>query len=110
MLAQGIASIISNCDFARFSDGNWYKFTTKNATKEKAIYHVANELSIKTDEIIAFGDDFVDIEMLKICAKGIAMGNSIDEVKYIADDITDSNDNDGVAKYLERHFLHKRNC
>lgn len=104
LLAQEIASSVSNCDFARFSDVNWYKFTTQSATKSKAINSVADTLEIKIDEMIAFGDDFVDIEMLKICGKGVAMGNAIDEVKSIADDITDSNDNDGVAKYLQRLF------
>lgn len=52
--------------------------------------------------MISFGDDYSDIGMLKLCGKGIAMGNAINEVKQAADDITLTNDEDGVAVYLEK--------
>lgn len=39
--------------------------------------------------------------MLKLCGMGIAMGNAIKEVKEIADLVIESNDKDGIAKYLE---------
>ena len=58
-----------------------------------------------TEEMIAFGDDFNDIGMLKLCGKGIAMGNAIKEVKAVANDITKTNNEDGVAYYLEKNFL-----
>jgi len=54
--------------------------------------------------MIAFGDDENDYEILKHCGKGIAVANAIPMIKDIADDITDSNDNDGVARYLERYL------
>lgn len=63
---------------------------------------------ITPENIIAFGDDFADIGMLKLCGLGIAMGNAIREVKEIADDVTKSNDEDGVAYYLEKQVLPKR--
>lgn len=62
-------------------------------------------MNISPQEIIAFGDDFNDIEMLKICGKGIAMNNAISQVKEIANDVTKSNDEDGVAWYLEKYIL-----
>lgn len=43
--------------------------------------------------------------MLKICGKGVAMGNAVQEVKDIADDITLSNEEDGVASYLEKWII-----
>ena len=43
--------------------------------------------------------------MLKLCGKGIAMENAILHVKEIADDITLSNNEDGVAKYLQLHCI-----
>ena len=61
---------------------------------------------MNTEEMIAFGDDFNDIGMLKLCGKGIAMGNAIDEVKAIADYITKTNNEDGVAYYLEPNLLY----
>ena len=54
---------------------------------------------------IAFGDDMNDLGMLKLVGTAVAVSNAIDEVKAIADDITDSNDDDGVAKYLEKAIL-----
>ena len=101
-LAQQIAEAVDDCDCVRFSDGNWYKFGSHAATKENAAKTVSTVLGIDLNDIIAFGDDFPDIGMLRICGKGIAMKNAIPEVKSIADEVTESNENDGVAIYLER--------
>lgn len=95
----------TDCDCARFSDGDWYKFTKKTATKENAILKLCEECGITQDNIIAFGDDFPDIGMLKLCGKGIAMGNAIDEVKEVADQVIGTNDDEGIAKYLTETFL-----
>lgn len=89
------------CDAIRFSDGNWYKFTKKGATKENAILEICHALHITPKDITAFGDDYADIGMLRLCGKGIAMGNAIAEVKAIADAIIGTNDEDGIADYLE---------
>lgn len=56
-------------------------------------------------EIVAFGDDLNDIDMLTECGYGIAVDNAVQEVKKIADFICESNDNDGVAKYIEKYIL-----
>lgn len=90
----------SECDCLRFSDGYWYKFTKKTATKENAIIEVCSVCQITAEEIMAFGDDYVDIGMLRLCGKGVAMGNAIDEVKRNADLVIGSNDEDGIAAYL----------
>lgn len=103
--AEELKALLKDCDCIRFSDGYWYKFTKKTATKEKAITKICAECGIKPEEITAFGDDYADIGMLKLCGKGIAMGNAIDEVKEKADLVIGSNDEDGIAKYLERRNL-----
>ncbi|MBO5346634.1 MAG: HAD hydrolase family protein, partial [Lachnospiraceae bacterium] len=82
----------------------WYKFTKKDATKEKAILEMCGQCDLQTEEIIAFGDDFADIGMLQLCGTGIAMGNAIEEVKAVADRVIGSNDEDGIARYLEEYF------
>ena len=56
-------------------------------------------------EIVAFGDDYADIGMLKMCGIGVAMGNAVQEVKDVADDITLSNEEDGVAAYLGKWII-----
>lgn len=100
-VAEQLQKKLSMCDCARFSDGYWYKFTKKTATKENAILHLCEVCGITTDDIIAFGDDFADIGMLKLCGIGVAMGNAIEEVKEIADCIIGDNDHDGIAIYLQ---------
>ena len=94
---------LENVDYLPFSDIPWYKLSKKNATKEKAIEALCEHLKVSTDSIAAFGDDFNDIGMLKICGKGIAMANAIDEVKLSADEICESNEEDGVAKWMEKN-------
>ena len=80
-MANKLKDALTDCDCIRFSDGHWYKFTKKGVTKEDSIRFVCESFSISTDEIIAFGDDYSDIGMLKISGIGVAMGNAIDDVK-----------------------------
>lgn len=103
--AKMIAQCVTSCDYLPFSDIPWYKFSSGIATKEYAVKVLSEKLKVSLDEIIAFGDDFNDIGMLKLCGKGIAMENAILQVKEIADDITLSNNEDGVAKYLQLHCI-----
>lgn len=103
--AQRLQKLLEDCDCVRFSDGYWYKFTKKAVTKEKAIVTFCDVSGIKTEEIIAFGDDYVDIGMLQLCGVGVAMGNAIDAVKEKADLIIGSNEEDGISEYLEAEIL-----
>ena len=85
-----------------FSDIPWFKLSKSGATKERAIQELRSSLNIPQEKIAAFGDDFNDIGMLKFCGRGIAMQNAIAEVKQIADEICASNQEDGVARWIER--------
>ena len=58
----------------------------------------------KLSEIIAFGDNFNDIEMLKAVGKGVAVANAKPEVLAIADEVTLNAKEDGVAFSIEKHF------
>ena len=62
-------------------------------------------LQIGMDEMLAFGDDENDYEILKNVGKGVAVANAIPMIQEIADDITSSNDEDGVAKYIEKELI-----
>ena len=99
--ADKLARSLSDCDCIRFSDGFWYKFTKKNVTKENAIMKITEVCGFSTDSIIAFGDDYADIGMLELCGTGVAMGNAIDEVKERADIVIGSNDEEGIADFIE---------
>lgn len=63
-----------------------------------------HELNIEMKDVIAFGDNYNDIEMLKAVGCGVAVGNAKDEVKNIADEITLPGKEDGVAATLEKYF------
>ena len=96
---------IEKIDYLPFSDIPWYKLSKEDATKEKAIEALCSHLKITPAKIAAFGDDFNDIGMLKLCGKGIAMANAIDEVKQISDGVCKSNEQDGVAAWIKENLL-----
>ena len=100
--AETLREVLTDCDCIRFSDGRWYKFTRKGVTKENAIHIVCDSCQIGLTDVIAFGDDYADIEMLKMAGIGVAMGNAIPEVKEIADLVIGANDDDGIAEYLNQ--------
>lgn len=79
----------------------------KEATKLNGILHILKKCDIDISEIIAFGDDYNDIEMIKNCGIGVAMANAVDEVKAVSDFVCDTNDNDGVAKYISELLLQR---
>ena len=72
--------------------------------KAVGIQRVANYLNIPQSRIIAFGDEDNDLEMLEYANIGVAMGNGISAVKNIANVTTASNEEDGVALFLEDRF------
>jgi len=79
----------------------------KEATKSNAVAALVEYLGITQSEIVAFGDDLNDVDMLAYAGASVAMGNALDEVKAVADYICDTNENDGVAKWLEENVLCK---
>lgn len=70
-------------------------------TKQNGIDKFLEYYNIPLKSTIGFGDGGNDIPMLKHVAYAVALGNASDEVKTIADYITDTVDNDGVVKALK---------
>ncbi len=103
--AEELARRFPASDCQRFSDGDWYKFTPKSATKEHAILALCGKCGAAPEEAVAFGDDWADIGMLRLCGTGVAMGNAIPEVKAAADAVIGTNDEDGITVFLEEEFL-----
>lgn len=73
-----------------------------NASKERAVTRLCNIYNISMDSVIIFGDDHNDLGLFKTTGYSIAMGNAINELKEIANEVTEGNDQDGVAIILER--------
>lgn len=84
---------------------DWIQITHINATKQYAIYEVAEILGIKPHEIIGVGDAYNDFPFLMACGLKIAMSNAVPELKAIADYIAPSIDDDGVADVIEKFIL-----
>ncbi|MDO5669297.1 MAG: HAD family hydrolase [Corynebacterium sp.] len=73
-------------------------------TKALGVSTLATMHGIDRSEVIAFGDMPNDIEMLAWAGIGVAMGNARDSVKDVADFVTGTNDEAGLAQVLERWF------
>ena len=77
----------------------------KNATKSNGIIFSAQSYGINIDDVICFGDDYNDIDMLTLCGTGICMANGVQKAKDAADVLCDTNENDGVAKWIKENIL-----
>ncbi|KRG12580.1 Cof-type HAD-IIB family hydrolase [Lederbergia galactosidilytica] len=80
------------------------EYVHAQSNKTKALIHLLDSLDIKQSEMMAIGDYYNDLDMIEFAGLGIAMGNAPDEIKAMANDVTLSNDEDGVfhafSKYL----------
>ncbi|NOZ23591.1 MAG: HAD family phosphatase [Planctomycetes bacterium] len=74
----------------------------RGTSKWNALIHVAQQFGITDGEIIAAGDDVNDLEMIEKAGFGIAMGNARDELKEVADLVTGTYDEEGVADFVEQ--------
>ena len=74
----------------------------KGVNKAYGLEQLARELNIEPSEIAAIGDAANDIEMLEYAGLAISMGNASEEVKSISDIVTDTNENNGVIKAIDK--------
>jgi Cof subfamily protein (haloacid dehalogenase superfamily) len=72
--------------------------------KTAAIQTLESVLGIGSNEIIAIGDNFNDMDMLRYAGLGVAMGNAPEEVKACSDETTDTNDEDGIVSIIQKYF------
>ena len=70
--------------------------------KANALKHMMTLRNIESSQIIAIGDGENDIGMLRASGMAVAMGNAADKLKIVADYVTLSNDEDGVAYAVEK--------
>jgi HAD superfamily hydrolase (TIGR01484 family) len=89
----------------RYSDVSMVTVVHREATKLNALSAVERALNITADEIVTFGDDYSDINLLSNYANSVAVANAIDEVKAVANYFCGDCDEDGVAKWIEENIL-----
>lgn len=75
------------------------------ATKLNGIRCLAARHGIAMEEIVAFGDDLNDVEMLRGCGCGVAVVNAPPQVKEAANTVCAEGDADGVARWLEKNCV-----
>jgi len=88
-----------------FTASVYYEFTALGIDKAHALDTVLKPLGIHRDEVISFGDGHNDISIIKYAGIGIAMGNAVDDLKLAANDLTLSNDEDGIYYSLKKYVL-----
>lgn len=103
--ADVLAETFPQMQLMRFSGENWCSFVHKQTSKWQAVTALAQHYGMHPDQIVAFGDDYSDIPMLEKCGTGVAMGNAIAAVRQISDTICRTNEEDGVACWLEEYLL-----
>lgn len=81
------------------------EITDQKATKGQALRWFAEQEGIKQEEVIAFGDGYNDLDMVKFAGLGVAVGNARPAVLQAADLVTASNNEDGVAEVIEKYVL-----
>ncbi|NFT06125.1 MULTISPECIES: Cof-type HAD-IIB family hydrolase [Clostridium] len=87
------------------SENNNFEIMQKDVSKGNAAKILSEKLGIKPEEVVCIGDNENDLSMIKFAGLGVAMGNGSDVIKKIANYITDTNVNDGVAKVIEKFIL-----
>lgn len=86
---------------------NSFEIMAKSTSKGNALKRICNYYGINRNEIISIGDNENDISMISFAGLGVAMGNAESEVKDIADYVTLSNEEDGVAKVIEEFIINE---
>ncbi len=81
------------------------EITASQVDKWKAIEYLLKKLNIKSEEVMAIGDNINDKQMIENAGLGVVMKGSTPEVLQVANVVTDTNDNEGVAKALEEYLL-----
>lgn len=84
---------------------NTFEVMAKTTSKGNALKKICDYYGIDRNEIISIGDNENDISMIEFAGLGVAMGNAEQIVKNIADYITTTNEEDGVAKVIEKYII-----
>lgn len=83
------------------------EFLNKDANKGNALKALCDNINLPIEKTIAVGDEENDQHMIKYAGLGVAMGNARDSIKDIADFITTSNNEHGVANVINKFILNK---
>ena len=106
---DAVSKILPEELYMQLSENKICMIMNRYATKARGVMRLAKHFGIPLSDVVAFGDDYNDVGMLRECGIGVAVADAIDEAKAAADDICDTSDNDGAAKWLEKNVLPFKN-
>ena len=98
--AEQINVILPEDTYISVADQQLIQVMSVSATKWNGIQKMLESYGITPDQAIYFGDDNDDIEPIRRCGCGVAVSNALECVRVVADYIAESNDEDGVARFL----------
>ncbi|NEZ46772.1 sugar-phosphatase [Clostridium niameyense] len=87
------------------TDAVYLEFLNKDVSKGYGVKKLAEKLGIKQDEVMCIGDAENDIHMVEYAGLGVAMGNAFPQLKKVANYITKTNEEHGVAHVIEKFVL-----
>ena len=82
-----------------------YDVVNRGINKGVGLKNLMEHLHLNKDEVMYFGDNYNDVEAMSMIDHPIAMGNAVDDIKKIAEYVTDSCDSDGIYKALKQYEL-----
>lgn len=100
-----VESLLTEDTYCTVANGDIIQIMSRKATKLNGIRTMLDSFGIDVSETVYFGDDHDDIEPIRECGIGVAVANAIPDVISVADAVTSSNDDDGVAEYIEKFIL-----
>jgi len=90
----------TECTYVVTDGGKLVQIAHSDCNKLSAVQYVLRRERMALEQLIAFGDDYNDIPLVREAGCGVAMGNATDQIKEVADHITSTNDQDGVGEFL----------
>ena len=84
---------------------NFLEIVAPHVSKGEALAFMGEQLGIGLEDMVSFGNSENDISMLQVTGHSVAVGNAEEHVKTIAKEVCDTNEKDGVAKWIEANVL-----
>lgn len=101
LLAVGLELGVAGCHLTT-SGAPFVEVSADGVTKESGLRQICSRFAVDAADVVAFGDNRNDVEMIRWAGWGVAMGNALPEALAAADEVTASHNEDGIALVIER--------
>lgn len=95
---------ISGCSLTSANEMD-VEINAETANKGDGLKHLCDYLGIEKANVMVFGDEKNDMDMFRFAGVSVAMGNAAEALKRVADIVTETNENDGVARAIRKYAL-----